>query len=85
MLTEQDPIVENLPVESNTQSLDMLRSLGIIRGSVASYRSLSLACSSCYEHSVKPRRIVMGDFPWFWVVSPADAERLILAGYELAD
>ncbi len=61
----------------------ILKSKRIIRGSAYAYQSLANARSVCYEHSVKPSRIVMGDFPYYWVVSPADAERLVRAGYEL--
>ena len=64
-------------------SITELKRQRLIRGHVSFYQSLSNARSACYEHSVKPSRIVMGDCPWYWVVSPADAERLTKAGYEL--
>jgi len=35
-------------------------------------------------HASKPQRIILGDAPYYWVVTPADAERLIRAGYEMA-
>ena len=36
------------------------------------------------NRSKKPQRIILGDAPTYWVVTPADAERLIRAGYEMA-
>ena len=33
----------------------------------------------------KPHRVILGDHPRYWVVSPADAERLTTAGYEYAE
>jgi len=61
-----------------------LRAHGIIKGQVLSYGSLQKARGACYEHSVTPMRIILGDWPKFWVVSPSDAERLVRAGYEPA-
>lgn len=31
----------------------------------------------------KPQRIILGDAPFYWVVNPADAQRLVKAGYEM--
>jgi hypothetical protein len=59
-----------------------LQSKGIVKGQILSFHSLGTARSVCYEHSVRPMRIILGDYPWFWVVTPADAERLVKAGYE---
>ena len=50
----------------------------------ASFSSLTLATSFGYGCQ-KPQRIILGDYPCFWVVCPADAERLIQAGYDYAD
>ena len=61
-----------------------LQSQGIIKSRVYSYSSLSSARSACYEHSTKPSRVILGEDLFFWVVTPADAERLIRAGYEVA-
>jgi hypothetical protein len=72
-------------IETNRISIDTLRSQKIIAGQVLSYRSLSTAESVRFEHSVKPTRIILGNHPWFWVVSPADAERLMNAGYDTAN
>jgi hypothetical protein len=72
-------------IETNRIAIESLRSQKIIAGQVLSYRSLSTAESVPFEHSVKPTRIILGDHPWFWVVSPADAERLMNAGYDLAN
>jgi hypothetical protein len=60
-----------------------LRSKGIITGQILSVSSLGTARSICYEHSARPMRIILGDHPFYWVVTPADAERLVRAGYEL--
>ncbi len=49
-----------------------------------SFTSLALArsfASRCH----KPHRIMLGDHPCYWVVSPADAECLARAGYECAE
>ena len=35
------------------------------------------------NRATKPQRIIMGDAPFYWVVSNADAQRLIQAGYEM--
>lgn len=35
------------------------------------------------NRSKKPQRIILGDAPTYWVVTPADAQRLIRAGYEM--
>ncbi len=83
-LSNDETINGDVSTEENQESLSILRSKGLIQRHVDSYRSLAMARSACYEHSVKPRRIIMGDCPWHWVVSPADAERLLRAGYELA-
>ena len=66
-------------------AIETLKSQGIIKGSTYSYQSIANARSACYEHSVKPARIVHGNYPYYWVITPADAERLIRAGYELAE
>jgi hypothetical protein len=71
-------------LEFNQESIRILKFEGIIQGQVLSYQSLSNARSASNTHSKKPMRVIMGDCPWFWVVSPVDAERLITAGYELA-
>jgi len=64
-------------------AITQLRSEGIVKGQILSFRSLGTARSVCYERSVRPMRIILGDYPEFWVVTPADAERLIRAGYEM--
>ena len=58
-------------------TITQLRSEGIVKGQLLSFGSLRTARSVCYEHSVRPMRIILGDHPNFWVVIPADAERLI--------
>ena len=35
------------------------------------------------DHSVRPMRIIIGDDQKFWVCTPAVAERLLRAGYEM--
>lgn len=42
------------------------------------------AATAFAERCHKPQRVVLGDHPAVWVVSPADAERLARAGYEYA-
>ncbi len=59
-----------------------LQSKGIVKGQLIRVPSLGTARSICYEHSIRPMRIILGDHPSFWVVSPADAERLMKADYE---
>lgn len=71
--------------ENNRASIETLRSKKIIAGQVLSYRSLATANAVRFEHCVKPVRIILGDHPWYWVVSPADAERLMAEGYDSAD
>ena len=65
-------------------AISILRSNGIVKGHILSVSSLGTARSICYEHSVRPMRIILGDHPSFWVVTPADAERLMRVGYEMA-
>ena len=36
------------------------------------------------NRSKKSQRIILGDAPTYWVVTSADAQRLIRAGYEMA-
>jgi hypothetical protein len=35
--------------------------------------------------TAKPSRLILGDDSTFWLVTPADAERLHRAGYEYAE
>ncbi len=46
-----------------------------------SFRSRALATSFA-SRCHKPHRVMLGDHPRYWVVSPADAERLVRASYE---
>jgi hypothetical protein len=48
------------------------------------FRSRTRAFSFCYDHCVVPMRVILGDDDLFWVVTPADAHRLLRAGYEIA-
>lgn len=48
------------------------------------FRSRTHALSFCYERCTAPMRVILGDDDLFWVVTPADAERLLRAGYEIA-
>jgi hypothetical protein len=73
----------NQRINMNT-AISELQSKGIIKGQILSVSSLGTARSICYEHSLRPMRIILGDHPSFWVVTPADAERLMRAGYEMA-
>ena len=53
------------------------------------FRSLALAYD-CADRMQFPNgrlgygRVIMGDCPWYWVVTPADSELLVRAGYEMA-
>lgn len=48
------------------------------------FGSLDLARSFAFR-CLKPHRLILGDHPCFWVVCPADAERLVRTGYEYAE
>jgi hypothetical protein len=48
------------------------------------FHSRTRAYSFCYERCIVPMRVLLGDDDMFWVVTPAEAERLLRAGYELA-
>jgi hypothetical protein len=47
------------------------------------FHSRTRAYSFC-DHCVVPMWVILGDNDLFWVVTPADAYRLLRAGYELA-
>jgi hypothetical protein len=47
------------------------------------FRRYELA-ASCVDHAVKPMMILLGDDERYWVVTLANAERLLRAGYEVA-
>jgi hypothetical protein len=49
------------------------------------FRSRDHALSFRYERCVVPMRVILGDDELFWVVTPAEVERLLAAGYEIAD
>ena len=49
------------------------------------FRSRTHAFSFCYGRCTAPMRVILGDDELFWVVTPAEAERLLVAGYEIAD
>ena len=49
------------------------------------FHSRTRAFSFCLDRCVLPMRVILGDDAMFWVVTPADAERLLRAGYEIAD
>ena len=63
-------------------TIEILKTKGIIRGQVLSYQSIVSVRSACYNHSVRPTRIVLGEEGWYWLATPADASRLVKAGYE---
>ncbi len=48
------------------------------------FHSRTYAFSFRYDRCVEPMRVILGDDDLFWVVTPADAERLLRAGYEIA-
>jgi len=55
-----------------------------LRRTAYKFESRTLAYSFCYERCSVPMRVILGDDDLFWVVTPADAARLVSAGYELA-
>jgi hypothetical protein len=58
----------------------------LVKGHIAVFRNLELANFHA-DHCVKPHWIVLGDNDGesgeYWVVTPADAQRLERAGYEM--
>lgn len=58
----------------------------LVKGHIAVFRNLDLANLHA-GHCVKPHWVVMGDNDGetgkYWVVTPADAQRLERAGYEM--
>lgn len=60
----------------------------LVKGRIAAFRNLDNA-HSYVGHCVKPHWIVLGDHDedgengQYWVVTPADAQRLERAGYEI--
>jgi hypothetical protein len=50
-------------------------------GTIFRFRNLATARSFAFRWE-KPAVIVMGDHPFFWVVSPGQAKRLEALGYE---
>ena len=44
-----------------------------------------LNATSFADRAKKPMRIILGDDGCYWVVTPAEAERLVKAGHEYAD
>jgi hypothetical protein len=54
-----------------------------VKGSIFKFSQLCIA-QSFVDRAKKILMIVLGDDGLFWVVSPADGERLITAGYEYA-
>ncbi len=66
-----------------------MKTLTTINGrEIKGYRFSSLQRARRWIYgSLRPWRVVLGDIDdqgqgWFWVVTPADAERLQRAGYE---
>lgn len=59
----------------------------LVKGRIAVFRNLELA-NSYITHCVKPHWMVLGDNDGdteeYWVVTPADAQRLVRSGYEMA-
>ncbi len=43
---------------------------------ISAFRSLELAFQSAERHPGYANHVIMGDCPWYWVVSPADGQRL---------
>ena len=55
----------------------------VLKYEVVQFSSLVLA-KSYTAHSVKAAWIVLGDNDKYWIVCPADFEKLIRAGYQAA-
>ena len=59
----------------------------LVKSRIAVFRNLERA-NSYTTHCVKPHWVVLGnndgDNEEYWVVTPADAQRLVRAGYEMA-
>lgn len=55
----------------------------ICKSTVLPFNSLAIA-KSFVNRASKMMMIVLGDDDRYWVVTPADGERLIRAGYEYA-
>ncbi len=60
------------------------KTAGIYNSRISRYSSLAIAKQAKY-HSEKSSMIILGDDEKFWVVCMADAQRLVNAGYELAE
>ena len=58
----------------------------LVKGHIAVFHSLELA-NLHVDHCIKPHWVVLGDHDGeigeYWVVTPADAQRLERAGYEM--
>lgn len=63
------------------QTKDLQRNLGL-KYEPAAFRDPRLA-RSLADRCKTPHMVVMGDCPWYWVVCPADASKLVRAGYEI--
>jgi len=46
--------------------------------------TIQTAAWSFADRCHKPHRVILGDDQQFWVVTPAEASRLVKAGYEYA-
>lgn len=60
-----------------------MRTIEDISRAASKYSTLGIAKESL-KSAVKPMRIMMGDDNKFWVVTPADAERMHRLGFEYA-
>ena len=63
-------------------TIEILKTKGIIQGQILAYQSIMSVRSACYNHSVRPTRIVLGEDGWYWLATPADASRLAKVGHE---
>jgi len=50
---------------------------------ISAFLSLDLAFVAAEHHPGYANHVIMGDCPWYWVVSPVDGQRLERAGYEM--
>jgi hypothetical protein len=69
--------------ESSLPTPAVLRERLRLRHAPWEFRDLALAHRFA-GRCEKPHHVVLGQFPQIWVACPADAERMVKAGYELA-
>ncbi len=70
----------------NKENDAMNRLITINGRQIYGFRFRSLDVADRFAHNAtQPQRVILGDHPEIWVVTPADAEILVKAGYEYAN